>query len=140
MKTSSPAQTPEEYLSALPQPRQAELRVLHEAICQATPELTPHVRSGMLGYGTYHYRYESGREGDWFIVGLASRKAGISLHLCVGDGDGYLAEKHRARLGKVTTGRSCVTFKRLADLNLPVALELVRQASRLAPEKGCFAP
>jgi hypothetical protein len=87
----------------------------------------------MLGYGTYHHKYASGREGEAAVVGLASQKNHISLYLgCAIDDEGYLAEKNADRLGNVSVGRSCVRFKKLEDLNLKVAMELVKEAARQA--------
>lgn len=139
MKTPAHITDPDQYLASLTEPRQTMLRALHQAIRAAAPELRPHVRNGMLGYGEYRYRYASGREGDWFVVGLASQKQYVSLYLCACDGDGYLAEKNARRLGRVSVGRSCIRFKALEDLNLPVALELVRQAATLTRQPGGFA-
>ena len=82
----------------------------------------------LIGYGKYHYKYASGREGDWFLIGLAAGKSGYALHICAGDKTGYLVEKNAAKLGKVKTGRSCINFKKLEDLNLPAAMALVKQA------------
>jgi hypothetical protein len=124
MQASPDIQTPEAYLASLPEPRQSMLRTLHAAICQAAPHLTPHINYGMLAYGPYRYQYASGREGDGAVVSLASQKQYISLYLGC---DGSL-EKHKERLGKVSMGRCCIRFKKLEDLNLAAALELIRQA------------
>lgn len=87
----------------------------------------------MLGYGTYRYKYASGREGDAAVVALASQKNHISLYLgCATDEEGYLAERNKDRLGKVSVGRSCIRFKKIEDLDLNVAMELVKQAARQA--------
>jgi len=64
--------------------------------------------NGILVYGLYHYKYASGREGDWFVVGLASQKNYVSLYTCACDKDGYLAENNQDRLGKASVGRSCI--------------------------------
>ena len=93
----------------------------------------------MLGYGLYHYKYASGREGDWFVVGLASQKNYVSLDICACDKDGYLAENNQSRLGKVSVGRSCIRFKELEDLNLKVALELIGKAAVLMHKQGWFS-
>ena len=109
--------TPEEYLEALEEPRKSQLLHLHGLIREVAPELEPHMRSGMIGYGTYHYRYASGREGDWFRIGLASKKNYISLYCCgLKDGD-YVANAFREALPKAKIGKSCVTFKRVEDLD-----------------------
>lgn len=138
MKKGIQAATPEAYLAGLPEPRQQMLRTLDAAIRNAAPDLDPHIRSGFLGYGTYHYKYASGREGDWCIVGLASNKQYISLYLCAADERGYLAEQNQHRLGKVSVGRSCIRFKKLQDLNLDVALELIREGAARVRKSGQF--
>jgi hypothetical protein len=54
-----------------------------------------------IGYGSYHYRYASGREANWFPIGLTDNKQYVSLDICATDDDGYLAEQIAERLGKV---------------------------------------
>ena len=78
--------------------------------------------SGLIGFGTYHYKYASGQEGDWFPVGFASRKAAITVYLGVNleGADGLLG-----KLGTHKTGRGCIYIKRLADVDLAVLEELV---------------
>ena len=97
--------TPDEYIEQLDEPRRSQIRELHELIQATVPELAPHVQSGMLGYGSYHYVYASGREGDWPILGLASRKRYISLYACAAV-DGEVAEQYRAACRKPTSARA----------------------------------
>ena len=124
--------TPEQYLASLPADRRAAMRALHSAIRKAVPKLTAEIMMGMgspvIGYGKYHYKSASGREGDWFLIGLTSGKNYYSLHICAADKGGYLVEQNAAKLGKVKTGRSCINFKKLEDLKLDVAMALVKQA------------
>lgn len=124
-----------EFLAALPDDRRATMTAVHKAILKAVPKLKPFVTAGMgtpiLGYGKYRYRSASGREGEWFVIGLAAAKSYYSLHICAGDDEGYLAERQAAKLGKVKTGRSCINFKKLEDLNLDVALKLVKHAEKV---------
>jgi hypothetical protein len=125
--------TVSEFLAALPDDRRDTMTAVHKAIRKAAPKLAPVVRSGMgpspiISYGTYRYRTASGREGDWFLIGLAAGKKDYSLHICVGDKDGYLVERNAAKLGKVKTGRTCINFKKLEDLKLDAAMGLVKQA------------
>ena len=127
--------TIEEFLAALPADRRDTMTTLHQAIRKAVPKLTPYMTYGMgpsplIGYGKYHYKSASGREGDWFTIGLVAGKTGYALHLCVGGEGGYLVEQNAAKLGKVKTGRSCINFKKLADLNLGAAMALVKQAAK----------
>ncbi|HLU67840.1 MAG TPA: DUF1801 domain-containing protein [Kofleriaceae bacterium] len=129
MKGQLDVATPEEYIAALAEPRRSEIAALDRLIRETVPELEPHIRSGMIGYGPFHYRYASGREGDWFRVGLASNKNYISLYACAADDRGYVAERYRERIGKASIGRSCVRFKKLADLDLDALRELLRETA-----------
>jgi hypothetical protein len=133
MPAAAKPTTPAAYLAALAEPRRSELKALHAAIRKAVPQLKPHLGYGgtILGYGHYHYKYASGREGDCGIVGISSRAQYISLYIAGHRNGKPIAEAAKSRLGKVSVGKVCITFKKLADLNLPVALELVREASAL---------
>src|SRR5918998_3780140 len=101
------------YFAAVPDARRDDLRRLDALIRETLPDAAPGVGHGMLGYGPVHYRYASGREGDTFLVSLASRKVGISLYLFCADGEPGLAERYAERLGKADLGKACVRFKRL---------------------------
>src|SRR6266446_8645353 len=128
MRAPENIKTPYQYIERLPEPRRAALRTIHEAIRKAAPELKPEMIGGLLGYGKYHYKYASGHEGDAGVIGLASQKHHISLYLgCTDDG---LAAKNKDRLGKVSVGKCCIRFKKLEDLNLEVAMELVKQSAK----------
>jgi hypothetical protein len=75
------------FLAALPSDRRDTMTTLHKAIRKAVPKLAPVMMSGMgsspiIGYGKYHYKSASGREGDWFLIGLAAGKSYYSLHIC----------------------------------------------------------
>lgn len=88
--------------------------------------------SSIVGFGSYHYKYDSGREGDWFLTGFAPRKQDLTLYIMPGfERYGELL----GRLGRHKTGKSCLYIKRLADVDLDVLEELVtrsveRQKSR----------
>jgi hypothetical protein len=125
--------TLEEFLAGLPDDRRATVTAVHKAIRKAAPKLAPTMMFGMgpspiIGYGKYRYRTASGREGDWFLIGLAAGAGQYSLHICVGEKDSYLVERNASKLGKVKTGRSCINFKKLEDLNLAAAMALVKVA------------
>ena len=125
--------TVKDYLAGLPADRRATLTTLHKLIVKVVPKPTPAMMSGMgptplIAYGRYHYRYSSGREGDWFLIGLTAAKNNYSLHICALDEDGYLVERNAAKLGKVKAGRSCINFKAIEDLNLDVLVGLMKQA------------
>jgi hypothetical protein len=124
------ASSPKDYLGQIDEPRRAEVESVDRLIREQAPQLGRHLQAGMLGYGTYHYRGASGREGDWFVIGLASQKRYISLYVCATDGDGYIAERYRDRLPKADIGKSCVRFKRLADVEIEVLRELIAETAK----------
>ena len=136
MKADSKPTTPTAYLATLEAGRKKALTVIHRAIRQIIPGLKPGIHYGMIGYGIGPYRTKSGREGEWFKVGLASQKNYMSLYIWASDPQsGYIAENNKDRLGKVSVGKSCIRFKKLEDLNLEVAMTLVAAAadSEMAP-------
>ena len=127
------ARTPSQYIARLDEPRRSQIRELHELVRSTVPDLRPHMQAGMIGYGSYHYRGRSGREGDWPVIAVASNKQYISLYVMATVGDGYLAETYRDRLPKANIGRSCVRFRRLEDLDRAVLTQLLREGATHAP-------
>ncbi len=77
----------------------------------------------IVGYGRYHYRYKSGREGDFLATGFSPRKAAHSIYIM----PGYADFTHiLSRLGKHKLGKSCLYVNKLADIDLDVLAELIR--------------
>lgn len=129
MHGQSDAATHDEYIERLDEPRRSDLRALHELIRATVPRLEPTMEFGMLGYGKYHYRYASGREGDSAVVALASNKSYISLYVQSNlPGGTSVAESYADRLPKASIGRSCVRFKRLSDVDSHVLAQMLRTA------------
>jgi hypothetical protein len=79
----------------------------------------------IIGFGNYHYKYASGREGDWFLAGFAPRKQNLTLYIMAGF-DGY--EALMASLGKYKTGKSCLYIKKLEDVDTAVLKQLIKQS------------
>jgi hypothetical protein len=81
--------------------------------------------AGMVGFGSYHYKYDSGQEGDWPLVGFAPRKDSLTLYIMPGFKEyrGLLEQ-----LGKHKTGVSCLYIKSLDDVHVPTLKSLVRQS------------
>ena len=88
--------------------------------------------SGIVGFGEYHYIYESGREGDALRLGFASRAQNISIYIMPGYQD-FSAEL--ARLGKHKIGKACLYIKRLSDVNEDILREIMAEAVRQMDEK-----
>ncbi len=77
----------------------------------------------IVGYGQYHYRYDSGREGDFLATGFSPRKANLSIYIMPGYSD---YADILSRLGKHKTGAACLYINKLADVDLDVLAELIR--------------
>jgi hypothetical protein len=99
------------------------------AVCALMEEITgePPVMwgSSMVGFGRYRYRYPSGREGEWFVVGFSPRKQNLTLYVVHGFGD---HASLLARLGKHSTGKACLYLKRLADADAEVLRTLIERS------------
>ena len=78
--------------------------------------------TSIIGFGNYHYKYASGREGDWFVTGFSPRKQNITLYLMGGFKD---SEELLAKLGKHKLGGGCLYLRKLADVDIKVLNKLV---------------
>ena len=133
-KTQATTADVEAFLAAIPDAARREdclrIKALMEAATGAPARMWG---PAIVGFGVYHYRYESGREGDWMVTGFSPRKNDLTLYIMPGF-DRY--EALMARLGKHKTGKSCLYLKRLDDVD-PAALEtLVRwSVDAMAPQR-----
>jgi len=80
-------------------------------------------RPSIIGYGSYHYKYDSGREGDMLLTGFSPRKQNLSLYIKAGF---TKYEELLQKLGKHKTGKSCLYIKRLSEINTDVLIELIK--------------
>lgn len=114
------------FLASIEDPtRRADCHALVELMSKVTGSPAEMWGSSIVGFGSSHYTYATGREGDWFKVGFSPRKQNLTLYIMSGfDGYTTLLEK----LGKHTTGKSCLYVKRLADVNEKVLAELVKRS------------
>lgn len=118
------------YLASVPPERKELIRFLHGFIQKAAPKLKAHFAYNMLGYGSFPYKNYKNELMSWPVVALANQKQYVSIYVCsVIDGK-YLAETHKRELGKVSVGKSCIRFKRLEDVNLPVLRKVIQTAAR----------
>ena len=96
---------------------------LLKMITQVTKEEPKMWGSSIIGFGSYHYKGKSGREGDWMLTGFSPRKQNLTLYLMGGfDTHADLLKK----LGKFTTGGGCLYIKKLDDVDKKVLKELVQ--------------
>lgn len=113
----------EDFLSAVPDPRRADAAALCELMTKATGAEPAMWGGSIVGFGTYHYVYSSGREGDWPPVSFSPRKANLTVYLADGI-DKYAG--HLAKLGPHTTGKGRISIKRLSDVDTRVLQQLVK--------------
>jgi len=115
-----------DFLSSLVREDQkADAFQLLELFSRVTHEQPVIWGGSMVGFGMYHYTYESGRSGNFFMTGFAPRKQNISIYILPGF-DHF--PSHLNQLGKYTTGKSCLYIKRLSDVNLIVLEDLIKRA------------
>ena len=115
------------FVDALTDPvRRADAKALVKLMQTATGEKPKMWGPSIIGFGSYHYAYDSGREGDMPLAGFSPRKAASVLYIGIGSSN---AEALLARLGKHTTGKGCLYIKKLADVDLKVLEQLITQSS-----------
>lgn len=116
-----------EFLAAVPDDaRRADAEALSRLLAEVPGEAPVMWGNSIVGFGSLHYRYESGREGDMPRVGFSPRKQNLTLYVAGG------FDPHQAllaRLGKHTTGKGCLYLKRLSDADPEVLRELVRRST-----------
>ena len=124
LKTKPTGQSVKDFLKKIPDPERREdcfaVAKLMEEITGDKPKMWG---PSIVGFGTYHYKYDSGREGDWLVTGFSPRKKDLTLYLMMG------FEKHdelMKQLGKHSTGKSCLYIKRLSDIHVPTLKKLIK--------------
>ena len=105
--------------------RREDARRVIAIMRQVTEEPAKMWGSRLVGFGSYHYRYASGREGDWPLTGLSPGKRNLTVYIMPGFDD---YGEMLARLGKHRTGKSCLYVNRLRDVDLNVLKEIIRQS------------
>jgi hypothetical protein len=125
-KTKPTGQSVDAFLNSIPAAqKRADGFVILEMMRRVTG-MEPYMwGESIIGFGSYHYKYESGREGDAPQIGFSPRKQNLTLYIMPG-----LASRPdlAARLGKFKTSKSCLYINKLADVDLEVLEKLIRQA------------
>lgn len=87
--------------------------------------------TSIVGFGEFHYKYASGREGDWFLVGFSPRKNALTLYLMCD-----LSQLSFDGLGKYKKGKGCLYIKRLSEVNWNCLEKLIKQSIRMTKNKN----
>ena len=126
VKTTRNDQSVEAFLNTIAEARKRQdcFTVL-ELMKQVTGMEPAMWGSSIVGFGSYHTKYASGREGDWPLIGFSPRKQNITLYLMSGlDRYGAVLQ----RLGKFTTGGACLYIKKIEDVDLAALKEIIEQS------------
>jgi len=126
-----------DYLDQIADPqRQADCRHIHDMMLDIVGEAPiiwgSKLSSGIVGFGQYHYKYASGREGDMPRLGFANRVQSISIYLMMGYQD---YSDQLSQLGKHKIGKSCLYIKRLSDVDEVVLKEIMIEDLRRMDKK-----
>ena len=126
LKTKQNEKSVEEFLEKIedPEKKKASKQILKilETISKNEAKMWG---DSIIGFGKYHYKYKSGREGDWMRIGFSPRKQNLTLYIM----DGF--EKYSElmeKLGKFKTGKSCLYIKKLQDIDIKILKELIKES------------
>jgi len=114
------------YIDALSDPtRRSDAKELVQLMQRASGEKPELWGTSIVGFGSYHYRYDSGREGDTPLIGFSPRKTALVLYSMLGHSE---AKALLAKLGKHSTGKGCLYIKKLSDVDRNVLETLIKNA------------
>jgi hypothetical protein len=131
-KTRPTPEPVQEFLARIPEERRQDCQVVLDLMREATGADPVMWGTSIVGFGRYRYRYNSGREGEWPIIGFSPRKNDLTLYLM----DGFAGrDELLERLGKHKTGKSCLYLKRLSQVDLAVLRELIFQSVRAMADR-----
>jgi nucleoid DNA-binding protein len=114
-----------DFIASLPEKQQADAGMLVKIMQDISGEPAVLWGSKIIGFGTFHYKSKSGREGDWMRIGFAPGTGKFSLYLTY---DAEMLTSKVKDLGKYTTGKGCVYINKLADVDTEKLKELVKIA------------
>ena len=126
LKTQRTKASVSAFLNAIEDPdKRRDAKAVHKLMKEVTGAKPAMWGPSIVGYGTYRFRYESGREGEWMLTGFSPRKQALTLYIMAGfTGSEPLLEK----LGKFKTGKACLYVKKLEDIDMKVLERLVRKS------------
>jgi hypothetical protein len=125
-KTKKTAASVDDFLAGIsPEKKRGDALAICELMKKVTKEEPKMWGTSIVGFGSYHYKYASGQEGDWPLVGFSPRKQNLTLYLMPGfeSHDEFLA-----KLGKHKTGKSCLYINTLDDIHLPTLKALIQRS------------
>lgn len=138
LKTKPRKASVEKFIKSQPDEQvRKDCAVISKLMSEATGEKPQMWGPSIIGFGSYHYKYATGREGDMPIVGFSPRKQALTLYLWMyGPQQADLLKK----LGKHTTGKWCLYIKRLSDVHLPTLKKLIKASVKRLKTHGLTVP
>lgn len=134
-KTKETEASVEEYVAAIEDTaRRDDCQLLAKLMAKASQHPAKMWGTSIVGFGSYHYKYESGREGDMCLVGFSSRKGDISIY---GLKAAPRYEELAGKLGKHKTGTGCLYIKRMSDIDLKILEVMVKEAAAAKKHEHC---
>ena len=125
LKTKATQVSAADYIAALSEPRRTEAAAIDALFSRVTGQPATMWGPSIIGYGSYDYKYESGREGTMCRAGFSPRKAALTFYAMGGVSESAETAALLERLGKHTTGKGCLYIKKLADADLAVLEALI---------------
>ena len=126
-KTQATSVDPQDFIAAVePDKKKVDAEALLAFFNRVTGLKPKMWGPSIIGYGRYHYKYESGREGEFILTGFTPRKQNLTLYVTPGYRFGEMQEK-LSRLGKHKLGKSCLYINKLADVDMDVLEEIVTE-------------
>ncbi len=133
LKTKQTEKSVEKFLKSVKDTRQREDSFTVLKMMQKITNCEPKMWGpSIIGFGVYHYKYASGREGDWPIAAFSPRKGNLTLYIMPG------FERYKElmnKLGKFKTGKCCLYIKKLEDVNMSVLKDLVKSSAEEMKKK-----
>lgn len=127
LKTKRNEADPKAFIESVDhEQRKADSLVMLEVMEEVLGEKPEMWGPSIIGYGSYHYRSASGREGDWFLSGFSPRKQSLTLYIMSGF-DKY--PELMSKLGKFKTGKGCLYVNKLADIDMDVLRQLIKESA-----------
>ena len=126
LKTRATAASVTEFMNSIEDKDQrADCRAIAAMMRKATGKRAKMWGASMVGYGSYHYKYASGQEGDYFLTGFSPRRQATTVYIMPGF-SGY--DALMKKLGKYKTGRSCLYIRKLDDVDSSVLQQLIARS------------
>jgi len=127
LKTKANKKSVTEFINSIKdEKKRKDSKKLNTLFKKITGEKAVMWGSSIVGYGTYHYKYASGREGDWMITGFSPRAQALTIYIM----PGYQFPEYKALLSKLgphKLGRSCLYIKKLEDIHLPTLEKIIKR-------------